>query len=106
LFFYLESQYCLIFVETKQSADDIGAVLAHKNVSNVIIHDDRTEKQCFEVVQEFTNGKYQILIITSNVARHLEFPSVDCIVNYDLPDSIDFYSYCISQTGKIIKKNV
>ncbi|CAF4527075.1 unnamed protein product [Rotaria sp. Silwood1] len=83
----LNLKRCLIFVETIETADYIETELTHKNLMSVVIHDD----QHSEALQGFTNGKYQILIATSIAACNLDFSSVDCVIHYDLPDSIDFY---------------
>ncbi|CAF1135066.1 unnamed protein product [Rotaria sordida] len=42
---------------------------------------------------DFTNGKYSILAVTFVIARGLDFPLIDLVVNYDLPNTNDFYIY-------------
>ncbi|CAF1423083.1 unnamed protein product [Rotaria sp. Silwood1] len=71
----LKSERCLIFVETTRTADYIS-------------------------IQQFTNGICQILVATSVVARGLDFPLVDYVINYDLPNSIDIYIHRIGRTGR------
>jgi superfamily II DNA/RNA helicase len=65
------------------------------------MHGDRTQKQRSEAVQQFTNGKCPILVATSVAARGLDFPLIGYVVNYDLPDSSDFYIHRIGRTGRI-----
>ncbi len=64
------------------------------------MHGDRTQKQRNEAVQQFTNGKCPILVATSVAARGLDFPLIGYVVNYDLPDSSDFYIHRIGRTGR------
>ena len=99
LFLYLESERCLIFVETKRSADYIGALLSQKKLMCTTIHGDRTQKQRSEALRQFTNGQCPILVATSNAARGLVFPLIGYVVNYDLPDSSDFDLHRIGRTG-------
>ncbi|CAF4168817.1 unnamed protein product, partial [Rotaria sp. Silwood2] len=94
------SERCLIFVETKRSADYIGALLSQKQFMSITMHGDRTQRQRSEAVQQFTNGKCPILVATSAVARGLDFPWIGYIVNYDLPDTNDFYIHRIGRTGR------
>jgi probable ATP-dependent RNA helicase DDX4 len=96
----LESERCLIFVETKRSADYIGALLSQKKLMSTTMHGDRSQKQRYEAVQQFTNGKCPILVATSVAARGLDFPLIGYVVNYDLPDSSDFYIHRIGRTGR------
>lgn len=63
------------------------------------MHGDRTQRQRNEAVQQFTNGKCPILVATSVAARGLDFPLIGYVVNYDLPDSSDFYIHRIGRTG-------
>ncbi len=64
------------------------------------MHGDRTQKQRTEAVQQFTNGKCPILVATSVAARGLDFPLIGYVVNYDLPDTSDFYIHRIGRTGR------
>jgi superfamily II DNA/RNA helicase len=68
---------------------------------STILHNERTQKQRSEAIQQFTNGKCTILVATSVVAHGLDFPLVGYVVNYDLPDSIDVYIHRIGRTGRI-----
>ncbi|CAF3473094.1 unnamed protein product [Rotaria sp. Silwood1] len=96
----LKSERCLIFVETKRSADYIGALLSQKQFMSTTMHGDRTQRQRTEAVQQFTNGKCPILVATSVAARGLDFPLIGYVVNYDLPDTSDFYIHRIGRTGR------
>ena len=97
--FISESERCLIFVETKRSADYIGALLSQRQLMSTTMHGDRTQRQRHEAVEQFTNGKCPILVATSVAARGLDFPLIGYVVNYDLPDSTDFYIHRIGRTG-------
>lgn len=64
------------------------------------MHGDRTQRQRYEAVQQFTSGKCPILVATSVAARGLDFPLIGYVVNYDLPDTSDFYIHRIGRTGR------
>ncbi|CAF3787311.1 unnamed protein product [Rotaria sp. Silwood1] len=88
----LKSGCCLIFVETQQSADDVGVLLSQKDFMNIIIHENQTHQQRNEALEQFTNGKCRILIATFVAAHDLYFRFIDFAINYDLPDTSDFYN--------------
>lgn len=100
-FYLVENERCLIFVETKRSADYIGSLLSQKKLMSTTMHGDRTQRQRYEAVQQFTHGQCPILVATSVAARGLDFPLIGYVVNYDLPDTSDFYIHRIGRTGKI-----
>ena len=66
------------------------------------MHGDRSQRQRAEAVQQFTDGRCPILVATSVAARGLDFPLIGYVVNYDLPDSSDFYIHRIGRTGKVL----
>ncbi|CAF1568035.1 unnamed protein product [Adineta ricciae] len=96
----LQSERCLIFVETKRSADYIGSLLSQKKLMSTTMHGDRTQRQRHEAVEQFTNGRCPILVATSVAARGLDFPLIGYVINYDLPDTSDFYIHRIGRTGR------
>ncbi|CAF3760283.1 unnamed protein product [Rotaria sp. Silwood1] len=95
----LKSERCLIFVETQRSADSIGALLSQKSFMSIIIHENPTHQQRNKTVEQFTNGKCLIFVATFVAARGLDFPFIDFVVNYDLPDTSDFYIRLIGRTS-------
>ena len=101
--FLAEDERCLIFVETKRSADYIGTLLSQKKFMSTTMHGDRSQKQRQEAVQQFTNGKCPVLVATSVAARGLDFPLIGYVVNFDLPDSSDFYVHRIGRTGETMR---
>ncbi|CAF5182369.1 unnamed protein product, partial [Rotaria magnacalcarata] len=62
------------------------------------MHGDRTQQQRHQAVQDFTSGNCPILVATSVATRGLDFPLIGYVVNYDLPDSSDFYIHRIGRT--------
>ncbi|CAF1580774.1 unnamed protein product [Rotaria sp. Silwood1] len=98
----LQSERCLIFVETQRSADSIGALLSQKSFMSIIIHENPTHQQRNKTVEQFTNGKCLIFVATFVAARGLDFPFIDFVVNYDLPDTSDFYIRLIGRTSHAV----
>jgi superfamily II DNA/RNA helicase len=70
------------------------------------MHGDRTQRQRMEAVEQFTNGKCPILVATSVAARGLDFPLIGYVVNYDLPDTSDFYIHRIGRTGMMNMRRI
>ncbi|OMO73485.1 hypothetical protein COLO4_27069 [Corchorus olitorius] len=52
------------------------------------------------VVDEFRAGKTWVLIATDVIARGMDFKGVNCVINYDFPDSVAAYIHRIGRSGR------
>ena len=87
----------LIFVETKKSADFMCGNLCQDDLPATSIHGDRFQSQRYEALDDFKTGKKPILVATSVAARGLDISGVGCVINYDLPKSVDDYVHRIGK---------
>ena len=65
-----QNNLTLVFVETKQSADQLRHFLYRYGYSANSIHDDRSQHQREKALEAFCTGKIQILVTTA-VRSHL-----------------------------------
>ncbi|ESN98224.1 hypothetical protein HELRODRAFT_157479 [Helobdella robusta] len=72
----------LIFVETKQGADQLHAFLSMENFSTNSIHGDRSQRQREEALKAFKTGKTPILVATAVAARGLDISNVKLIYQF------------------------
>merc|ERR1712109_101280 len=49
---------------------------------------------------EFKKGKKDILVATDVASKGLDFPEVQHVINYDMPDDIENYVHRIGRTGR------
>ena len=89
----------IVALQKKTSADYLSAYLSGESWSTTSIHGDRTQRQREEALDDFTMGKYKILVATAVAARGLDIPYVQHVINYDMPDNVDEY---IHRIGKFI----
>lgn len=103
---YYEVPKTIVFVSQKRQSDRIAIALCQENFRAQSINADRTLKQRCETVEKFTTGIYNILVATDVAARGLNFPLVQYVINYDLPDQRDrpketnTYIHRIGRTGR------
>ncbi|CAF0857078.1 unnamed protein product [Brachionus calyciflorus] len=90
----------MIFVEHKKNADVLGFFLIQKGYPATTIHGDRLQSQREAALNEFKNGKANIIVCTAVAARGLDIEKVNHVINYDLPSSIDEYVHRIGRTGR------
>ena len=52
----------------------------------------------------FKEGKYSVLVATDVAGRGIDVQDVACVINYDMPHSIENYTHRIGRTGRAGKK--
>jgi superfamily II DNA/RNA helicase len=60
--------------------------------------EDNTSYNPFSSEEKSPEKSKKLKLITS---RGIDFPNVYCVINYDVPNSIDNYIYRIGRTGRL-----
>ncbi|KAI4364267.1 hypothetical protein MLD38_020383 [Melastoma candidum] len=90
----------LIFVQSKERAKELYGELALDNIRASVIHSDLSQIQREDAVDDFRAGKTWVLIATDVIARGMDFKGVNCVINYDFPDSAAAYIHRIGRSGR------
>ncbi|KAL6841867.1 hypothetical protein ACP4OV_028379 [Aristida adscensionis] len=90
----------LIFVQSKERAKELYKELAFDDVRADVIHADLTEQQRQDAVDNLRAGKTWVLIATEVIARGMDFKGVNCVINYDFPESAAAYIHRIGRSGR------
>ncbi|XP_060846662.1 ATP-dependent RNA helicase vasa-like [Rhopalosiphum padi] len=96
-----DCQGTMVFVEQKRNADFIAAFLSEKDYPTTSIHGDREQPEREQALRDFKNNKMKILVATAVAARGLDIKGVNCVINFDMPSSIDEYVHRIGRTGRL-----
>ncbi|XP_066398196.1 DEAD-box ATP-dependent RNA helicase 57 isoform X2 [Miscanthus floridulus] len=90
----------LIFVQSKERAKELYKELAFDDVRVDAIHADLNEQQRQDAVDSLRAGKTWVLIATEVIARGMDFKGVNCVINYDFPESAAAYIHRIGRCGR------
>jgi ATP-dependent RNA helicase DeaD len=90
----------LVFSRTKRGVDHLEAQLSRDGVRVGALHGDMDQRRRDRVVQDFREGKLDILIATNVAARGLDIPEITHVVNYDVPQNVEEYVHRIGRTGR------
>lgn len=91
----------LIFTNMKRTADILENHLQQNyNINCIAIHSDKDQEDRNYALKQFRNGSISILLATDVAARGLDIPNVTYVINYDLPNNIDYYIHRIGRTGR------
>lgn len=95
-----ETAKILVFVRTKVRAERVKKAMDRVDIKSRTIHGDKGQKDRFDVMNQFKQGKIKVLIATDVSARGIDIPNVGYVVNYDLPDQPENYVHRIGRTGR------
>jgi len=97
----------LIFVATKQLADELYVRLAERFPGKVgVIHSNKEQNNRFNTVRQFQDGTFHFLIATDIIARGLDVAEVSHVINFDTPEVPENYIHRIGRTGRADKKGI
>jgi ATP-dependent RNA helicase DeaD len=91
----------LVFRRTQMGIDRIVPALRRKGYSVRGIHGGMAQTERNAALQEFRDGKLRVLIATNVASRGLDIPSVEHVVNYDIPDNVEEYIHRIGRTARM-----
>lgn len=94
----------LIFVQSKERAQQLYNELVYDDLKVDVIHADRTQHQRTESIKKFRAGTVWVLICTDLMARGIDFIGVNTVLNYDFPQSTVSYIHRIGRTGRAGRK--
>ncbi|KAL3319350.1 DEAD (Asp-Glu-Ala-Asp) box polypeptide 41 [Cichlidogyrus casuarinus] len=96
----------MIFAERKQDVDVIHEYLLLKGIEAVSIHGGKDQEERVAAVKEFRSGQKDVLVATDIASKGLDFPQIDHIINYDMPEDIENYVHRIGRTGRGHKRGL
>lgn len=90
----------LVFVASKYNAEHLADKLYSKKIYATPFHGGLTQGQRTERLQEFKDGRWDVLITTDLAARGIDIANLPAVVNYDLPRSPADYTHRIGRTAR------
>lgn len=106
LIHYYDLKRALIFCNTKSMVDELAENLKNRGISAEGLHGDLSQAQRDTVMNRFRSGNLQILIATDVAARGIDVSDVDGVINYDVPQDIEYYVHRIGRTGRAGKEGM
>ena len=101
---YYQPKLTLIFCKTKKKVDELSDLLKEQGFQAEGLHGDLSQAQRDAVMKRFRNGGTSILIATDVAARGIDVDDVEAVINYDIPQDIEYYVHRIGRTGRAGRK--
>jgi len=106
LFHQEKATHGLIFCNTKRMVDLLTRELSDMGVSVAGLHGDMRQSSRTDIMKRFKEGTIDLLVATDVAARGIDASGVDIIINYDIPEDMEYYVHRIGRTGRAGKQGV
>ncbi len=96
----LDLQRAIVFCRTKRGVDELVSGLQARGYAAAGLHGDMSQYQRNQVLRRFKTGQVEIMAATDVAARGLDIESISHVINYDIPQDVEFYIHRIGRTGR------
>src|SRR5690606_40226889 len=90
----------MVFSSTREEAEKLYKALKNDKIEAAVIHSEKTQGSRRRALQDFKDGKLQVLVATEVAARGLDIQGLDFVVNLDLPFFTEDYVHRVGRTGR------
>lgn len=90
----------IVFTGSQESCEAVGNYLKEYGFSTDLIHGNLSQGQRNRVVREFREGKIRVLVATDLLARGIDIPHVEHVINFDLPFKTEDFLHRIGRTAR------
>lgn len=94
----------MVFCNTKRKVDESVASLQARGYFADALHGDMKQHQRDVVMKKFKEGTIEILVATDVAARGIDVDNVEMVINYDVPQDLEYYVHRIGRTGRAGRK--
>lgn len=96
----LNPYLAIIFVNTKVAADNLADQLAADGVKIGLIHGNLTPRERKKMMNQIRNLEFQYIVATDLASRGIDIEGVSHVINYELPNDLNFYIHRSGRTGR------
>lgn len=95
-----KAQSAIVFVSTCERAALISGILSEVGVENVALHSLLSQNRRLAALGKFKSQHVRILVATDVASRGLDIPSVDLVLNAELPRNAVSYVHRVGRTAR------
>ncbi|MGJ5713860.1 DEAD/DEAH box helicase [Staphylococcus equorum] len=96
----LNPYLCIIFCNSRDSADELAKQLAASGLKLGMIHGGLTPRERKQQMKRVRNLEFQFVIASDLASRGIDIDGVSHVINFDVPRDIDFFTHRVGRTGR------
>jgi len=90
----------IIFTRTVHDAQRLSIILRTLGFPAVPLHGQLSQSQRLGALSKFKSGGRRVLVATDIASRGLDIPSVDVVINFDIPTHSKDYIHRVGRTAR------
>ena len=90
----------MIFVNTKDRADDLHAFLVEKELKVAKIHGGVPPRERKRIMNQVKNLDFEYIVATDLAARGIDIEGVSHVINDAIPQDLSFFVHRVGRTGR------
>ncbi len=91
---------CIVYVATRQHAEDAARLLAERNVDAIFYHGGMSKTERAAAQEGFMDGGHAVIVATNAFGMGVDKADVRGVVHYDVADSLDTYYQEVGRAGR------
>lgn len=96
----------MVFAGSQDSCEKVGQHLKSHGFKSDYVHGGLTQAHRSRIVEKFRDGVIRVLVTTDLLARGLDVPSVESVINFDLPFQSEDFLHRIGRTARAGRSGV
>ena len=96
----LQPYLAMIFVNTKDRADDLHAYLVEKGLKVAKIHGGVPPRERKRIMNQVKNLDFEYIVATDLAARGIDIEGVSHVINDAIPQDLSFFVHRVGRTGR------
>jgi superfamily II DNA/RNA helicase len=96
-----QDQPVIVFGRTKHGVKKLSQRLVERGYSSAALQGNLSQNARERVMSDFRAGRVPILLATNVAARGLDVQDVGCVINYELPESAEWFTHRVGRTGRM-----
>ena len=90
----------IVFAKTRRSCEKLAKRLSYDGLSCEHISSNVRQNKRDRIIKKFRNKEFSILIGTDVLARGIDVPHVDTVINFDLPNNAEVFRHRVGRTSR------
>ncbi|XP_057753755.1 DEAD-box ATP-dependent RNA helicase 36 [Arachis stenosperma] len=96
----MDIRSAIVFISTCRDCHRLSLMLEVLDLEAAALYSFKSQAQRLEALQRFKSGKVSILLATDVASRGLDIPTVDLVINYDVPRFPRDYVHRVGRTAR------
>lgn len=96
----MQPYLAMIFVNTKERADDLHHYLLSNSLKVAKIHGDVPPRERKRIMNQVKNLDYEYIVATDLAARGIDIEGVSHVINDAIPQDLSFFVHRVGRTGR------